>query len=78
MDRREIHFQLSVQRKLWDHLEQLRWPKIMFVGYGELVLIIRQPVYHGKRTYGVANCSAQVTDVVNVRAIGEVSEEPIK
>ena len=42
-------------------------------------LTIRQPVYLSRQgTYGIANFSMQVTDVVNVLAIGEISVQPIK
>ena len=49
----------------------------MFVGYDKSVLTVRQLVYR-KGTYGVANCSVQITDVVNVGGIVEISEQPIE
>ena len=49
----------------------------MFVKYDKFVLTVRLPVYR-KGTYRVANCSVQVTDVVHVGGIVEISEQPIK
>ena len=49
----------------------------MFVGYNKSVLTVRKPV-DGKGTYRIANCSVQVTDIVNVSSIVEIAEQPIE
>ena len=74
-----IHFQLSAWRKLPHQLDQLHWPKTMFVGYNQSVLTVRRPVYRKiEGTYRIANCSVQVMDVVNIGGIVEISKQPIE